>query len=82
MFEILELLLYWVIFHAFLLSDGFFFKMNFFEKFLQERYQCQTVRIQIRAEVLGPNCLQKFFLIMLSSLSCFYCHLLAFFFSN
>ena len=54
--------------------------MNFFEKFFQERYQCQTVRIQIRAEVLGPNWLQKFFLIMLSSLSCFYCHLLAFFF--
>ena len=42
-------------FPAFLLSADFF-KINIFQKFFQE---CQTVWIQIRPGIMGPNCLQK-----------------------
>ena len=37
-----------------------FFKINFFKKFFQERYQSvRQFEFKIRTDFLGPNCLQK-----------------------
>ena len=54
---------YWVILHAFL-SSADFFKITFFENFLQEYHQCvkqfgpRSGRQRVGPD-LGPNCLQK-----------------------
>ena len=65
----LKIFAYWVIFHAFLSSAVFFFKITFFKKKNKKKNIRNTTRVsnrlgpdQARQNVgpdLGPNCLQR-----------------------